>query len=287
MTDPVVFLNGAYIASHQAKVSVLDRGFMFGDAVYEVIPVYKGHVFRLKEHIDRLHNNLNALFTKPPYTLSEWQAIIKKLTNQDPTADQSVYIQITRGEAERDLAIGMATQATVFAMSKRVSRHHPSAGIDAITVEDIRWQYCHIKSTNLLANVLLKHQAYQAGAVEALLIRSGYLTEGTASNVFIVKNGIVKTPPKSNHLLPGITRDLLIELLHESNIRCREAAVGEAELGEADEIWITSSIKEIVPVTRLNGDSVGTGKAGDIWREANQLYQTFKAQMTCPSTCPS
>ena len=282
--DSVVFLNGEYIAREHAKVSVLDRGFIFGDAVYEVIPVYAGHFFRLEEHIDRLHNNLRAVFIEPLYSLGEWKNILKPLLDEHPSADQSVYIQVTRGVAERDLVIDTAVKPTVFAMSKILPERDTTTGIAAITVRDIRWQYCHIKATNLLANILSKHQACQAGAVEALFIHAGYLTEGTASNVFIVDNKIVKTPPKSHHLLPGITRDLLVELLQKSAMPCEETKINEAELETADEIWITSSIKEITPVISLNENPVGEGTIGDVWREVNQLYQAFKKQ-TMDAAC--
>jgi len=276
----IVYLNGQYLPIEKAKISVLDRGFTFGDGVYEVIPVYHGNIFRLKKHIERLHNSLDEVFIERPYDLAQWQGILCELIHQNPAEDHALYIQVTRGVSERDHAIEMATKPTVFAMSRPLLKKDRSAGISAIVEEDIRWKYCHIKAITLLPSVILRHKARQAGATEALLVKDGYVTEGAASNVFIVKDSVVKTPPKNGSLLPGITRDLLVELLLESDITCEEAAITEKELRQADEIWITSSTWEIVPVVKLDAEPVGTGKPGKMWQQATEIYQAFKAGMT-------
>jgi len=284
----VVYLNGQYLPIEDAKISVLDRGFTFGDGVYEVIPVYKGHIFRLREHLERLNNSLDEVYIDRPYALEQWQEILRVLveknsvknTGKNPGSDMSLYMQVTRGISERDLAIDIATEQTVFAMCRPLPENHRSAGISAIVEEDIRWKYCHIKAITLLPSVVLRHKARDAGATEAILVKDGYITEGAASNVFIVKNSIVKTPPKDGSLLPGITRDLVVELLTEAGIPCEELAIKETELKQADEIWITNSTWEIVPVVMLDNNSVGTGRPGEVWQRAFEIYQAFKTGMT-------
>ena len=280
----IVYLNGQYLPIEDAKISVLDRGFTFGDGVYEVIPVYKGHIFRMREHLERLNNSLDEVYIDRPYALEQWQEVLRELieknSGKNTGNDQSLYMQVTRGISERDHAIDIATKQTVFAMCRPLPEYDRSAGISAIIEEDIRWKYCHIKAITLLPSVMLRHKARDAGATEAILVKDGYITEGAASNVFIVKNGIVKTPPKDGSLLPGITRDLVVELLTESGIPCEELAIKEIELKQADEIWITSSTWEIVPVTRLDNNPVGTGRPGEVWQQASEIYQTFKTGMT-------
>ncbi len=280
----IVYLNGQYLPIEDAKISVLDRGFTFGDGIYEVIPVYNGHIFRLKEHIERLNNSLDEVFIDKPHEMDQWEKILRELieknSEKDPSEDQSLYIQVTRGISERDHAIDIATEQTVFAMIRPLLKKDRSAGISAVIEEDIRWKYCHIKAITLLPSVMLRHKAKQSGATEALLIREGYVTEGAASNVFIVKNGIVKTPIKDGSLLPGITRDLVVELLSESGIPCEEVVIKETELKQADEIWITSSTWEIVPVIELDGKPVGTGRPGEVWQQAFRIYQEYKTRMS-------
>ncbi|MFT5426074.1 MAG: D-alanine transaminase [Gammaproteobacteria bacterium] len=280
----IVYLNGHYLPIEEAKISVLDRGFTFGDGVYEVIPVYYGHIFRLKEHIERLNNNLDEVFIDKPHEMDQWGKILRELidknSEKDVAEDLSLYIQVTRGVSERDHAIDIATEQTVFVMSRTLVKKDRSAGISAIVEEDIRWKYCHIKAITLLPSVILRHKAKQSGATEALLVRDGYVKEGAASNVFIVKDGVVKTPPKDGSLLPGITRDLVVELLPKSGIACEEVVIKESELRNADEIWITSSTWEIVPVVELDGKPVGTGRTGVVWQQAYEIYQMFKTGMS-------
>lgn len=272
-----VYLNGEYQPLEQARISPLDRGFTFGDGVYEVIPVYNRRIFRLHEHLARLDNSLKLIYMHNPLSLSEWEHILHRLVSENEGKDQSIYLQVTRGVSPRDHAIDEGMQATIFIMTKPLLQPDNTAGASAIVHEDIRWQWCHIKAITLLPGVLLRHEAFQAGAREAILVRDGQVTEGAASNVFVCRNGHIMTPPKNERLLPGITRDLVIELLQQAGLDCEETVISEAELRKADEIWITSSTQEIVPITRLDGRSVGTGKPGPLWQRASSIYQQFKA----------
>ena len=273
-----VYLNGRFIPLEQATVSVLDRGFNFADGVYEVIPVFLGKLFRLPEHLERLENSLSAISLSLDYDSRKWRSVLDELLNLNQVSgDSTVYIQVTRGAAERNHFYQSGYTPTVFAMCKPLSGLDVSMGISAILHEDIRWEYCHIKSVALLPNVLLKQYARDKdGSHEAILSRDGYVTEGAASNVFIVLDNTVRTPPKSNRLLPGITRDLVVELIGKSGDPCLEVPVAEKELLQADEIWITSSTLGIAPVVRLDGRPVGDGKPGPVWRDTNDRYQAFK-----------
>lgn len=272
----IVYLNGEFKPLAEASINVLDRGFTFGDGVYEVIPVFNSKVFRFDEHIQRLERSLKALYMVNPLTKNEWRIIFEQLIDALEETEQSIYLQITRGVTERDHDISLAEHPTVFAMSRPIVKKDLSSGISAITHEDIRWQYCDIKAITLLPSVLLRHKAKEQGAKEAILIRDGYITEGAASNVFIVEGNTVYTPPKDQHVLPGITRDLLLELLSKNKIECVEAPVTLEQLFRADEIWVTSSTWEIVPVVELDSNPVGNGSVGTMWGKVNQLYLEFK-----------
>lgn len=272
-----VYLNGQYLPLEEAKISVLDRGFTFGDGVYEVFLVYQRKIFRLEQHLERLDASLASIYIKNPRTNDEWKQILTNLINHNPANDQSLYLQITRGVTERDHAIALAKESTIFAMSKALPKRDFIHGINAITCEDIRWKFCDIKAITLLPSVLLRHQAIQTDATEAILYKGEIVTEGAASNVFIVSHGIVKTPPKSSSILPGITRDLVLELLQKRDIPCQETEITREELNVADEIWITSSTWEIVPVIKLDGRPVGDGKPGKVWEKVVAIYQGFKS----------
>lgn len=259
-------------------MSVLDRGFIFGDGVYEVIPVFSGGLFRLDQHLQRLHGSLNAVRIRPPLSDHEWVSLLTTLVARNGEGDQSVYVQVTRGVARRDHVLTDPVMATVFAMSTPLDTGRSALPVTAITCEDIRWRFCHIKSISLLANVLFRQQAAEAGAYEAILIRNGSVTEGAASNVFVVSRGVIKTPPKGQALLAGITRDLIVELLAAHRIPHGEVELPETELKEAEEIWLTSSVREILPVVDLDGRPVGTGQPGPRWKRVSDLYQDFKAR---------
>jgi D-alanine transaminase len=273
-----VYLNGVFLPLAEAKVSVLDRGFIFGDGIYEVIPVYGGRLFRLPHHLQRLDQSLAAIRLANPLTHPQWQHLLEELVVRNGGGDQSLYLQLTRGVADRDLRLPADTPPTVFAMSTPIETPPGArpAGIKAITVEDIRWQLCHIKAITLLPNILLRQQALEAGAEEAFMLRDGEVTEGTASNIFVVRNGVVTTPPKGQLLLPGVTRDLVMELCRRQQIPCEERRIPAAELRQADEIWLTSSTREIIPVTELNRQPVANGRPGPIWERVIDTYQTYK-----------
>ena len=283
MNEQIVYLNGEFKPISEACVSVLDRGFLFGDGVYEVIPAYGGNLLRLESHLKRLQNSLNGIRLQNPLSDQEWQDMLNRLVEKNSGEDQGLYLQVTRGvAAKRDHNFPQKVQATVFAMSNVLSPVSMTAlekGIEAVTLDDIRWRACNIKTTALLANTLLRQQATDKGAGESILIRDGYATEGSASNVFVVLNGTIVTAPTSPLLLPGITRDLVIELAHTHDMPCEERDITEAELHAASEIWITSSTREVLPVLTLNGSPVGVGTAGPVWRKMINLYQQYKQQL--------
>jgi len=279
MSAQLVYLNGEYLPLNEAKVSVLDRGFIFGDGVYEVIPAYGAKALRFEHHMQRLQNSLDAVRIKNPLSNTQWLEIIEKLISATGPQDQYIYLHITRGVASRDHRFPDETTPTVFVMSsilKPVDTELLTHGISAVTLDDFRWQHCNIKAIALLPNILLRQQAVEQDAMEAILIRDGYMTEGAASNVFIVSNGVIKTPPKDNRLLPGITRDLVVELAHAHNMPIEEVAISEQEFFAAEEIWLTSSTKEVLPVTKINDQAVANGKPGDVWQDMYQKYQNYK-----------
>jgi len=278
-----VYLNGAYVPAAEAKVSALDRGFIFGDGVYEVIPAYGGKLFRLDDHLQRLENSMQGIRLQNPHSRDEWSSMLNTLVEKHGDGDQSIYLQVTRGVAKRDHVFPEDSQPTVFAMCNPLtppSREYLEQGIKAITLDDVRWKHCHIKAITLLPNILMRQQAAEAGAQEAILINSdGVVTEGAASNVFIVKDGLLMTPPVEISLLPGITRVLVLELAAEHGIPFAEATFGLADLQSADEIWVSSSTKEVLPVTALDGKPVGDGKPGQHWHVMIEHYQRYKASL--------
>jgi len=279
MSYQLVYLNGKYLPLNEAKVSVLDRGFIFGDGVYEVIPSYGSKALRFEHHMQRLQNSLDAVRIKNPLSNAQWQEIINKLISETDSQDQYIYLHITRGVASRDHRFPDEAKPTVFVMSNvlnPVEARLLETGIAAVTLDDIRWQYCNIKAIALLPNILLRQQAIDKGAAEAILIRDGNMTEGAASNIFIVSDGVIKTPPKDNKLLPGITRDLVVELAKSHNMPIEETTISEKEFLAADEIWLTSSTKEILPITKINDQQVANGKPGAVWRDMYSKYQDYK-----------
>lgn len=276
-----VYLQGQFQPIEEAKISVLDRGFLFGDGVYEVVPVYGGHPFRLTEHLQRLENSLAEVRITNPHTRREWEALLTRFIAENQGGDQSLYLQVTRGIAPRDHHFPEQSTPTLFMMSNPLVGTPETIlqnGIAAVTERDSRWSRCNIKSISLLANVLHRQHAFDQGAKESILIRDGYVTEGAASNVFVVLEGSVCTPPKSPQLLPGITRDLLLELAEQHQIRCQECPIRQQQLEQAEEIWITSSTKEIVPVTTLNQQPIGDGRVGPMALALHHHLQTFKQQ---------
>jgi len=275
------YLNGDFLPLAQARISPLDRGFLFGDGVYEVIPVYAGKPFCLPQHLQRLDNSLNGIRLNNPHTHDEWATLIQRLLAENTAnSDHVLYLQITRGAPDkRDHNFPSNVAPTVFATCNPLAPVPDSIkahGVKAITQPDTRWQLNHIKATALLANVLLKDAANAQHANEAILIDNGYLTEGASSNVFIVKNGIVKTPPLAKNILPGITRDFILQLAPTINQPLEQIAISADDLHNADEIWLTSSTREIYPVTQLDDHPVGTGQPGPCWQHCFNAYQHAK-----------
>ncbi len=272
----IVYLNGEYLPLSEAKVSVLDRGFLFGDGVYEVIPSYTGNLFRLKDHIARLQTSLERIRLELSYSLEKWLEILFPLL--DKGKDQFIYLQITRGVApKRDHAFPKNPQPTIFASCSDIQPVSDlELGVKALTMEDNRWEMCNVKATTLLANILLKQEAIEQGAAEAILHKQGGVTEGATSNLFAVINNVLTTPKKSTDILPGITRQVVLELAKNNDIPVNEKTISLEELKLASEIWITSSTKEIVPVVQLDSKRIGDGRSGIMWHKMNQLFQDYK-----------
>lgn len=278
-----IYLNGAFIVPEQAMVSVMDRGFLFGDGVYEVIPAYGGRPLRAREHLQRLENSLREIRLEPPLSAAQWSAVLERLLAAAPGADQSLYLQVTRGPAPaRDHRFPSAPAPTVMAMAKPLKARDPvvmEQGVAAVLREDIRWLRCDIKSTALMAAVLLRQAAAEVGAEEAILVRDGRALEGSTSNLFVVREGRLITPPKGPLLLAGITRDLVLELAALIGMPIEERDLGVDELRVADEVWISSSTREVMPVTRLDDRAVGRGRPGDWWHRVDAAYQDIKAEL--------
>jgi D-alanine transaminase len=281
-----VYLNGVFMPIEDAKVPVLDRGFLFGDGVYEVIPVYARNAFRMRNHLQRLQHSLDGIRLPNPHTAEEWEAILNALIAQLPLDDQYLYLHITRGVAKRDHPFpNPPVPPTVFVMSSPLT--HPPAevidrGVSAITVEDNRWLRCDIKSISLLPNVLMRQASVDAGCGEAILIRDdSFMTEGSASNIFMVKDGVLLAPPKDHLMLPGITYDVILELAAAHGIKTKIRKIMKEELFSADELILTSSTREVMPITLLDGQAIGSGKPGAMFARLYPLYQTFKKEIMC------
>jgi D-alanine transaminase len=275
----IVYLNGAFVPLADARISPLDRGFIFGDGVYEVVPVYSRKPFRLAEHLVRLQNSLDGIRLANPLNDAEWTRLMQEIIAQNDGEDQSIYLQVTRGVAKRDHAFPKDVKQTVFMMSSPLTtppRELIENGAPAITANDFRWLKCDVKSVALLGNCLLRQLAVDAGAVETILFRDGKLTEASASNVFVVKNGVLLAPPKTNLVLPGITYDVVREIARAREFEIEVRDISEAETRNADEIWVTSSTKEVLAITTLDGKPVGEGKPGMLFRRMHALYQEFK-----------
>ena len=278
----MVFLNGKFLPIEQAMVPVLDRGFIFGDGVYELVPVYSRVPFRIDEHLRRLERSLAEVKIRNPYTAAQWKEIIARVIGEQTFDDQGVYLQVTRGVAKRDHAFPKDVEPTVFIMSNPLvspPRELVEKGAAAVSAADYRWLRCDIKSISLIGNCLLRQVSADAGAAETIMFRDGMLTEASASNVFIVKGGTIRSPAKSKLILPGITYDVVVELAQAAGMPIEFAEISEAEVRAADEVWITSSSKEVLAITELDGKPVGDGKPGPAFRRMHQLYQEFKQRV--------
>ncbi len=273
----IVYLNGRFQNIREAHISPLDRGFLFGDAVYEVIPVHGGRPLLLKEHLARLERSLSEIRMVNPHTPKEWSSIVKSLIEQNSGGNLGIYIQISRGaDTGRDHAVPDGIDPTVFGMATRIADTDSwDSGVTAITLPDLRWARCDIKSTALLANVLARQQAAEAGADDAILILDGYVTEASVSSVIIVEDGVLVTRNNGPELLPGTTRQLVLTLATEAGLSCREEAVSEERLRTADELWLMSAGRGVVPVTHLDGSPVGDGKPGPVWNRVKDLISNY------------
>lgn len=277
-----IYLNGQFMPAEQARISPLDRGFLFADSVYEVVPAYDGRLFRFEQHLARLERSLGEVQIDNPHSRDEWRGLCETLLSRNGGGNRSVYLHVSRGEmSKRDHAFPQPPlRPTVFLMASPmaapVAAESASPGCAVITRDDIRWHRCDIKSAALLANILLRQQAAEQGAAEVVLVRGGEVTEGSTSNVFAVIGGVVATPPKSSAILGGVTRDLVIELCRRDGIAVEERSIGIDELRGADEIWLTSSTREITPVVKLDDHPVGAGTPGPAWREMTRRYAAYK-----------
>jgi D-alanine transaminase len=279
---PICYLNGEYQQLRDARISPLDRAFLFGDSVYEVLPVFGGRMFRFREHFDRLARSLNEIRVTSPHTHAQWLEILENLIRRNGGGDMYVYVQVTRGmEYGRNHAFPVPPVAPgVFAMAAPLPvltdelRAH---GMSAITVEDFRWGRCDIKSTALLANVLMKQRAADAGAQEAIIVRDGDVMEGSSS-IFVVTKGSIATPPNSNRILPGTTRDVALELA-DGAMQATIRRIGIDELRAADEVWISAATRDVIPVTRIDGRPVGTGKPGPLWQRMNESFNALRERL--------
>ena len=279
MTTDIIYLNGEFMPLEQARIPVLDRGFIFGDGVYEVIPVYSRHPFRLAEHLRRLQRSLDAIRLPNPLSDAGWTELTRDIIARNQGDDQSVYFQVTRGAAKRAHEFPKNVKPTVFVMSSPLvtpPREQIENGVACITTTDFRWLKCDVKSVSLLGNCLLKQMAVDAGAAEIVMFRDGFLTEASASNVLVVRDGVLLAPPKNHLILPGITYDVVLELAATNNMPLEMREIAEREVRTAQEIWITSSTKEVLAVTTFDGRPVGDGKPGAVFRRMYALYQEFK-----------
>lgn len=275
-----VYLNGQFLPLEDAKISVLDRGFIYGDGVYELIPVYAREPYRVAQHLARLQRSLDGIGLANPHGAGEWEAIIRELIGRMSFADQGVYFQVTRGVAKRDHAFPAGVTPTVFMMSNPLalpSAEQVARGVAVITGPDQRWLHCDLKTISLLGNVLARQAAVDAGAVESVLFRDGYLTEASASNVLIVKDGVVIAPPKDNLILPGITYDATFDLARDGGMAMTVRPVTREEALGADEMWLSSSTKEVLAVTTVDGKPFAGGKPGPVFRKMYALFQASKS----------
>jgi D-alanine transaminase len=283
---PIGYLNGEYLPLVSARISPFDRGFLFADGVYEVVPVHRGRPFLLRAHLDRLARSLAAIRLDNPHTLAGWAGIVNELTARAAAPEQLVYLQVTRGaETGRNHLFPQGVAPTVFGFSGPYPTPSPellAQGVAGVTREDIRWARCDIKSTALLANVLLRQEAGDAGGSEAILLRDGWLTEGSSSTVFVVLGDRLNTPPNDARILPGTTREAVLELADSLAHEIRPVAA--AELAAADEVWIASAGRGVLPVTRLDGRAVGSGRPGPHWR---RTYDALQAHLDAIASQPS
>lgn len=285
MSDPLPFsyLNGEFVLLREAKISPLDRGFLYSDGVYEVMPVYAGRPFRFEAHAARLTRSLEGIRMEDPHTRTEWRAILSELITRNGGGDQYIYWQVTRGaEFGRNHAPLPKIPRTVFAFCAPLPVTSVAVlenGVQCVTAQDTRWAQCDIKSVSLLANILLRQQAVDANAAETILLRDGELMEASSSAVHVVLGGTVVSPPNSRKILPGTTRSAMEEVATAAGIAFRSAAVTEQQLRSADEVWISAATREVQPVTMLDGKPIGSGRPGPLWRRVHDQWNRYKREL--------
>ncbi len=279
---PSCLLNGELIATRDARVSPLDRAFLFGDAIYEVVPCYNGRPLRLDAHLDRLANSLEGLGMADPYPRSRWHELFGQLVEANGGGNVGVYLEVTRGAGKgRDFLPPDGLEPTIFGFAWPLAppaQEQLENGLRGVVLEDIRWLRCDIKSTALLAAVLLRREAEARGGEEAILVRDGHLTEGSSSAVFLVKKDEIITPPASTERLPSITRQIVGDVLDELGLAATEREVPVTELMEMDEAWISSATREALAITHLGDRPIGTGKPGPVWKRVYEGFQALKAR---------
>ncbi len=281
------YLNGQFLPIAEARISPLDRGFLYSDGVYEVIPVYSRFPFRIDEHLRRFQDSFDGIRLANPHSADEWKAIILRLIAESDFADQQVYIQVTRGaDIKRDQCFPQGVAPTVFLFSAPLvspSAAQREAGVAVITAPDIRWARCDLKTVSLLPNILTRQLSADVGCTETIMLRDGLLTEGSATNIFLVKDGVIITPPKNQRILPGITYDVVLELAARHQAPHQIRPVSEAELRSADELWMTSSTKEVLAIATLDGQPVGrgdrAGKPGPVTQQMHAWFRTYKDEV--------
>jgi D-alanine transaminase len=280
--SPIVYLNGEFMPASEAKISVLDRGFIYGDGVYEVIPVYGRVPFRMPQHLARLARSLDGIRLANPMSDAQWSALVADLAARQSFADQAVYLQVTRGVAKRDHAFPVGVPPTVYMMSNPLvlpSAEQVKRGVAVVTAEDNRWLRCDLKTTSLLGNVLMRQLAADAGAVETVMFRDGLLTEASASNVLAVIGGTIVAPPKDRHILPGITYDTTAELARAAGMPIEMRPVKRSEALGADELWLSSSTKEVLAITTVDGKPFAGGAPGPMFRRMWEVFQAAKPRV--------
>ena len=280
---PICYLNGDYLPLAEARVSPLDRAFLFGDAVYEVLPIYASRPFRLREHLDRLNRSLAGIRMPAPLSHADWAQLSQELIARNTAHEAYLYLQVTRGmEFGRNHAWPEGLKPTVFAYLTSMEPVAPALleqGVSALTAVDTRWARRDIKSTSLLANILLKKLSADAGAFETILLENGELTEGSSTTVHVVKDGVIHTPPNGRHILPGTTRDVVTELAARLGLQCESGRISEAKLRAADEIWLAFSTRGVLPVTTLDGAAVGGGRPGPQFRRMNDAFAGYVREL--------
>jgi len=280
---PLCYLNGEYLPLRDARISPLDRGFLYSDGAYELVPVYGGRPFRFEAHAARLTRSLAGIRMEDPHTRAEWHEVLATLITRNGGGDQYVYWQVTRGaEFGRNHAPLPNIPRTVFAFCAPLPVTSQSVlenGVECVTAEDTRWAQCDIKSISLLANVLLRQLAVDANASETILLRDGELMEASSSAVHVVIDGQIISPPNSRKILPGTTRSAMEEVATQAGIPYKSARVSEQQLRAADEVWISAATREVQPVTRLDGKPIGSGKPGPVWKRVYEQWTRYKQEL--------